>query len=243
MEKKRSLLTIFLSLISINFVSAYIGSGSFSFRDLFYSVDQQSLVLITVFFIFLALINFLLRKGVFKEQKATAGIISFGLALLITYFMEKKYTISQGIYGIGIPENLLTIIIIIVLIFGATWIIRKTKLHGFFLILGLLFIIISFTDWIYQKGALLILGIVLLLVGLWRYSIYRKRRKIEKTIRGGKKYEQKLIGKREKELLKKEIKEKIKMDKEYNRQLRKQQRKNKNTSTQPYSRTKIGFRK
>jgi hypothetical protein len=191
MKEKGVIATIF-SIFALSLVSASNGFGSFSFKDLFYSFDQQSLVLATIFFIFLALINFLLRKGVFKEQKVIAGVISFGIALLITYFMEMKYTISQGIYGIGIPDNMLTIIITIVLIFGATWTIKKTKAHGFLMLLGLLLIIVSFTDLIYQKGALMALGILILLMGLIVYSKFRKKKKIEKTFIGQEKYKQKL---------------------------------------------------
>ena len=181
--KKKGLI-ISLGIFLINFTSAYGSYNSFNMRNLLDSIDPQTMLLVFTFIIIFAFLNFILSKF-FKDKygntnKATAGIISFSISLLAIYGLNKSnFDIENLFYSIGITEGILGILIPIILIVGFIWLSyskkeRKFKFHRPFLILGALLLLTTiFTDFIYEKGTATVLGMILLLIGLWLWRKWK----------------------------------------------------------------------
>ena len=163
-----------LGLASLNFVSAAY-AGTFNLRNLFYGIDGETIAILCIFIIFFAFLNFTLSK-MFKGGGATAGVMAFATSVLATYGLTRTNFSPGNLFrGVGINiDNLTNIIPFIVL---AIFIIlgikkdpetqrRKFKLKRPLIILGTLFIAISFTNLVFEKGALLLMGIIMLVVGL-----------------------------------------------------------------------------
>ena len=183
---QRIKLSILLGLFLLNFVSAYNGYGSFSFSDLLASIDQSMMILGTIFIVTFALLHFSLTKA-FRGNKSIAGVIAFALASLITYGINKMDFNFEGFfYDIGISGDLLYILLPIIILVGIIWLAnikskRTGKKFGFgniFLILGALFIALGLTDLIYEKGAAMVIGLILMIIGIW--AIFKKKRRINK---------------------------------------------------------------
>ena len=178
---KRGLLVGLLSILFINFVSAQFFSsfGRFSITGFLESIGPQDLTLFALFIIFFPIIFYALGK-VFKDNmgqpnKAIAGVIAFGVAILIVYSVYRSgFDITGLFYGWGISTGFLYAVIPIFLlafiIFGL-W--KKWfKISGFIAFLGLFLIIINmFTDIFYEKFTVFVIGFVLLLIGLSKFII------------------------------------------------------------------------
>ena len=175
--QKRGLVLIFISLFLgitfVNFVSAqYYGS---SLSNLLSSIDASTMILLLVLIISFAFINFSLSKSVFRDNKAIAGIIAFSISLGIIYWINSYGISYYGIdiesifydlsYSLGFSGDFLYTIIPIILLVGTIYFIWKFKISKVSLVLGILLIIASFTDFIYEKGIVLIIGIILVIVG------------------------------------------------------------------------------
>lgn len=179
--QKKSVLPV-LSILLINFVSAFshYGYNRFSITGFFSSINPDDMILMTLFIIIFAFINFSLGKF-FKDSygqpnKATAGVVAFAVTSLIIYgFWRTGFDLGGLFYNVGISEDTLFFIMPIVLLVAAIFIAWKVGFAALFLIFGLLIILITrFTDLIYEKGIALIIGFVLFLIGLWLW--WRKRR-------------------------------------------------------------------
>jgi len=179
--QKKSVLPV-LSILLINFVSAFshYGYNRFSITGFFSSINPDDMILMTLFIIIFAFINFSLGK-IFRDSygnpnKATAGVVAFAVTSLIIYgFWRTGFNLSGLFYNVGISEDMLFFIIPIILIVAAIFIVSKIGWAALFLIFGLLMLLITiFTDLIYEKGTALIIGFVLFLIGLWLW--WRKRR-------------------------------------------------------------------
>ena len=160
--QKGKLFIWILSLFFINSVSAY------SLSDLLGSIESSTILLIAVFTISFALLNFALSKF-FKDKygepnKAIVGIVAFVISFLIAYGINKTGFDIEGLFfDIGISSELLYTIIPIIIIGCIILLIWKFKKKSLFILGGLL-ILLSF--FIYEKTLILILGIILLLVGV-----------------------------------------------------------------------------
>ncbi len=175
--QKKSVLPV-LSILLINFVSAFshYGYNRFSITGFFSSINPDDMILMTLFIIIFAFINFSLGK-IFRDSygnpnKATAGVVAFSVTSLIVYgFWRTGFDISGLFYNIGVSEDMLFFIIPIILIMAAIFIAWKVGFAALFLIFGLLMLLITiFTDLIYTKGTALIIGFALLLIGLWLWK-------------------------------------------------------------------------
>lgn len=178
MQKGKLLLTFTIGLFLISFVSAYYGSySSFSLSDLLDSIDSSTMILGAVFIISFAIVNFALVR-VFRDNKATAGIVAFVVSLLITYGINRTGFDFEGLfYGIGISEGFLYTLLPFVLLAGVIYLGIR---FGFGIILigvGSLLIIISFTDLIYSKGGAIFLGVVLIGIGFYVNKKWPKKKK------------------------------------------------------------------
>ena len=185
---KKSLVIPIITLSLINFASAYYGSySSFSLSDLLNSIDSSTMILGAVFIISFALVNFALVRA-FRDNKATAGIVSFAVSLLITYEINRRGFDFEGLfYGIGISEGFLFTLLPFVLLAGVIYLgTRESIGFGITLIgVGSLLIIISFTDLVYAKGVAIFLGIILIGIGLYINKKWSKKKEEEKKWRYG----------------------------------------------------------
>ena len=131
----------------------------------------ENLLLIATFLISFALINFILARFLKNKygqpNKAIAGVIAFAISMLIVYGVHKMgFDLGDFFYDIGISEELLGTLVPLIVLAAVIWLIWKIGICLMLLALGLLLTIVSFTDWVYESGVLLITGIVLLITGL-----------------------------------------------------------------------------
>jgi len=165
--QKRGLLAIALLLISMNLVSAQASLGGF--LDAF---GWENMLLLGTFLISFVLINFILtRVPVFRDRmtgqtnKAVPGIIALILSLFIVYGIYKWEFDIEGMFsGFGIGIEVLQTITAIVILLGIAYLFMKIK-SWIFLIIGILLIILSFTDWIYETSMVFFAGVIS--IGIW----------------------------------------------------------------------------
>lgn len=182
MQKRNVFIFFILSLTLTNLVSAYYGSyRSFSLRSLLDSIDPSTLLLVSVFIIAFAILNFALSRT-FKDHygnpnRAVSGSVSLVISLLIMYGINtSNFNLENFFYDIGINQNLLSTLVPIILIGGGVFIIWRLGLRWFFFISGIGLILIStLTNWVYERGLVLVIGIVSTIIGL--VLLKRKRKK------------------------------------------------------------------
>ena len=134
-------------------------------NDVLYGIDPNTMLLGLLFVIFFALTNFLLSKTI--KERGTSGIISFCIALLAVYGLNRTSLDINGIFaGIGLSDTLIYSVVPILILVGLGFMIWKLKLGLTLVLVGILLIVLSFTDIIYMKTLVLIIGIVLLAIGI-----------------------------------------------------------------------------
>jgi hypothetical protein len=181
--QKRVLLSLILGIFLISFVSA------FTLSDLLENIESSTVLLVAVFTISFAILNFALSKF-FKDKsgepnKAIVGVIAFVMSFLITYGINKTGFDIEGLFfNIGISSELLYTIIPIIIIGGLALIIWKYKKKSLFILGGLL-ILLSF--FIYEKTLILTLGIILVIIGIG-LSFIKKKPRINSGISRAPKY-------------------------------------------------------
>ena len=171
------LLVLLTQAVSAQFFGSY---GEFSITDFFSGIDPATITLGLLFLIFFALLFYALSR-IFKDSygqpnKAIAGIIAFAIAFLIIYGIYRSgFNLEDLFYSFGISSNTFYLIASIIIIIGAIFLIKKIKFCGFLIALGLLLILLSiFTDIFYEKTTVFIVGLVLLVIGLF---LWRRRRR------------------------------------------------------------------
>jgi len=170
-------LLIAVSVISINLISA----ASFSAGKVLDSFDSQTMFLMTLFIIVFAGLFFsasrvFKNKSTGQPERTIAAVVSLAISLFVIYGINKMDMDIQGMfYDIGLSEGLLGIIIPIILIAGLIYLLVKVK-SKILLILGALFILISIADLVYEKEALLWLGIILIVLWIIFSLIFRKKK-------------------------------------------------------------------
>lgn len=185
MKKEGISLSLILIIAVTSFVSAYNGYG-FSIGDFFDSIDPSTMILLCLFFIFTILIKLpLSRAKIFKKNDGTtntamAGLLAALISLLMIYGIYKTgFDVEELLYGIGINEELLGVIIPIILILSFIYLIFKLKELTFLIFAGLFLFIALFTDWVYEEGTLLTIGIVS--IAIWvickAYKIIKGKKK------------------------------------------------------------------
>ena len=181
---KKSVLSIPLGLLLIKFASAYYGSfGNFSFRNLLNSIDPRSITLALLFLIFFAFLNFVLSR-VFRDRygnpnRATAGIIALCISLLAVYGVNRSsWEIQNLLFNIGIPNDLMYIIIAIALLAVIALIVWKFAKNSLFVIGGLLILTSIF---MYEKTIPIVLGTILIIIRCFipkdKWKMKEKRKK------------------------------------------------------------------
>jgi len=174
--KRSGLLLSFLIISLTNFVSAAF--YDFSLESFLYSVGGPStLIYVCLFMIFFGIIYFALLRA-FNYNKAIAGAVSLATALLAVYwFTTFDWNLESFFYSISLPEEILTGIIYFIVIIAIILLVKKFKLCGTLMILGILLMGISSTDLIYENNVGFVIGAVLFLFGLRSCMKKRKARK------------------------------------------------------------------
>jgi len=183
-------LTLLIKFVSAQFFSSY---GRFSLSSFFSSIDPATLTLGILFFVLFALI-FYASSRIFKNpygepNKGIAATIAGGISLLAVYGIYRSgFRLENFFYNIGISTDIIYFIVAVVFIILAIFLIKKIKVQGFLILLGLLLIVLAvFTDFFYEKFTASIIGIVLMIIGLflWRWSKRKKSRKNLKNFNPG----------------------------------------------------------
>lgn len=163
MKRGGIIFSVAVCILLISSVSAY------SLSEVLSQLDETTLLLGLLFVVSFALINFSLSK-LFDSQRGIASIIAFSASLIITYEVNRVgFDIAGFITSFGISSELLFILVPIILIAGLIYLIWKFTLRGVLLIAGALLMGISFTDLVYEKQTLFVIGLILFLIGLWLY--------------------------------------------------------------------------
>jgi len=177
---KRGLLGFPLLILLIQVISAqfYSGYGGFSLGEFFDRIDPQTIILVLLFLIFFALIFYALSR-IFKDpygqpNKGIAGTIAFCISAIIIYGLYRTgFDLGSVFYDWGFSVGSLYPILAVVFLIVAFLLIWKLGFGRFLMTFGLFIILLTaFTEIFYEKGLVLIIGIVLLVVGLllWRRS-------------------------------------------------------------------------
>lgn len=163
MKKRNLILSLTLGTFLINLVSAY---GGFSVSDFLDQISPSNLVLPALFIIFFSFINFSLSK-IFKDNRMAAGISSLAISILIIYGLNHlDFNLDNIFYNIGIPSDVLTILVPLIFIGGVIFLVSKYKLATTFIVVGLFFLAVTvFTDIIYESEFFGVLGAILLVAG------------------------------------------------------------------------------
>ncbi len=156
---KKGVLFFILGIFLINFVSAFNGYSNY--------FDSSLITYGAIFVIFFAMLNFILGRTVFRENKGSRIIISLASSLLAVYGLAtSNFNVGGGYVGsFYVGEYLLTILGVI-LIAGIIYFLSKWGFANALIVLGLLLIGISLTNLVYEKGVVLVFGIILLVIGL-----------------------------------------------------------------------------
>ena len=137
------------------------------------NINSTIIVMGALFLIFFAFLNYVLSK-VFRDKygnvsTATVGVISFCISVLIIYF--GRNTISNIIDGLRFSDTILYVlsgVAILVLLYLFR---KRLRFCMILMLIGAGLILIgALTDWFYQRWFVIVLGIVLLLFGIWLCS-------------------------------------------------------------------------
>ena len=194
MKKGVAGLAVLSFLFFINLASAQFGYGygSFSLADILDSMDPATVTYGLLFFIMFTFIHLALsRLQLFKTTRRTpwgtmesspnvlaSGIISFSVAALIVYYLYRNdYNLESLFYSLGFSVDLVSILFGLALLMAVILIIKKFKWPAFFVILGLLIMVISiFTELIYEKGTAFFIGLVILIIGIYLWNKDKAKR-------------------------------------------------------------------
>jgi len=170
--KEKVVLSSFISLILvvflINFVSAQFYGGISGFLD---SIGSENIALFIIFGVSGLFIKWALGRTM-RDDNKTAGILALLIAFGITaaaHFSGFAYyfDVSELFYFFGISEELLEIIVSLVLIGVLVLVGFKYEFGSALMILGIFLLILSSTDFIYETGITIILGLIFLVLGFW----------------------------------------------------------------------------
>ena len=162
MQKRGLFLSFFSFILGINLVSA------FSISEFLDFVDPSTIILGTFFIISLALIHFALSRAL-RGNTAISAIISLSLSLLIIYGINRFNWDYEGFFfNLGFSSEVLYMVMPAVLLGLIIFLWIKGKLGITLASFGAFLIgVASFTDLVYEKGIVLAIGIILLIVGIY----------------------------------------------------------------------------
>lgn len=164
---KRGSLIPILGILLIGLVSAFNLNYGTYFND-------TSIALGALFVLFFAVINFVLGRTAFGNNTATRTIMSLCISLLAVYGLSTtNFSVQGGYFGKWYIGDYLPTLLTVIFIAGMAFLLYKFKLSRVLIGAGLLLIGLSQTNLIYEKDSVLVVGIILLIIGiffLWRYK-------------------------------------------------------------------------
>src|SRR3989339_438789 len=165
---RRCLLFLFLSIFLIHFINASYNTFSLEnfAENIFDFFDASTIILGSLLILFFIPVNFALRRY-FKNDSG-----AFCVSFLIIYLLNKSGFDFNGLFfSFGFSENLLYSILPIIFLIGFIIFIWYFSFSALFLSSSLiLFILTIFTNFIYEKGAALVFGAILFLIGVWLWN-------------------------------------------------------------------------
>jgi len=194
--KRGILILVFLaSLFLVNFVSAQFfdsyggggffdgfGGGRISLGDFFDSLDPSTVIYGLLFFILFTVLTLALsRVKLFRDAQGqpntiASGVVSFAISAMIVYYLYRSgYNLESFFYDIGFSVDLFSFLLTVVFVLLAFVIIKRYRLGGFFIVSGLFVMFISiFTDLVYEKATAFLIGLILLVIGIFLRKNTRK---------------------------------------------------------------------
>jgi hypothetical protein len=129
-----------------------------------YNIDANFIVLTLLFVIFFVIIQFALSKSL--KDKTSASIIALCASLLAIYGIYRGGFDLSGIFNnVGISEEIIYTVLPLVILAGLIYLFWKVRLGVVLGILG--FIFIAGSRFVYEKATVLIVGIIVLVIGIF----------------------------------------------------------------------------
>lgn len=161
---KNRLLSFFILITAIGFASAA------GLSDILNAIDETTILFFAVFIVSFSLLFFALNRVFKKENTTTSGIISVVISFLIVYGINRSgFSIQNSLYGFGISQEVLGIVIPIIVIAGVIFLIVKLRKNSL-AVLGALFVFTGL--WVYTKALFITIGIILIII--WVFLFFRK---------------------------------------------------------------------
>ena len=171
---------LMIKLVSAQFFGSY--GGSFSIVSFLDSIGAENITFMALFIIFFAVLFYSLSR-LFKDSygqpnKPIAGVLAFAISALISYGIYRSgFDLTGLLYGWGIDTSFLYPVISIAILLFAGLMIKYVGFGMFLMLLGAFFLYIAlFTDIVYEKTFLAILGGILAVLGfvIWRRKAARR---------------------------------------------------------------------
>ena len=178
------LLSSILIIFLLNFVSAVsYYYNRFSLTGLFDSISSENMILFFFFIIVLVMVGVVLKRvPLFVDKmgnpsRGPIAVLALSIATLATYGIYQSGFGLEGLFSnIGVSGDLLYPVLSVILIIAFVIMLWQFRIGWSLIIIGLLtLIVVFFTDAIYEEGLASLIGIILLLVGLWIKSRSNQR--------------------------------------------------------------------
>ena len=156
------------------------------FEEIFNQIDSSTVFFVLSFLISFTLIHLSLSRVLNKSPQA-AGVLAFLVALGVAYGLwYSGFEFEDFLDNIGWDTDLLIPIIYLVILIGIIYLLFKFGLGIMLMMAGIIFSLLSIIA--YEKGFMVISGIVLILIGIffwWRKNRSPKLPKSETSPRNG----------------------------------------------------------
>lgn len=169
---KKELFLGLIFILGIGVISAYGGSfNNLSLTGLFSELNVSMYLNALLFLTLFAALYWLVGKSPLGENRAVNWIVSLCLASFSLWgILRSGFSLQNLLYSLGISEDLLPTLLWIIGIAICVFLIIKFSFRKFLGILSMLagatLIILSLLDMVYAKGAGIMIGAGLLLLGL-----------------------------------------------------------------------------
>lgn len=165
-----------LFIFMINLVSA-ASYNSFSIQGFFNQIAMSDLLIFATFVITFLVFQIPLKRA-FVGNERTAVVISMILSLAVSWGVARfNLDLSSLLFGLGIDEEILWIIIPLIILAGLLYLAYKFNVGVILILLGIFILAIAVsTDLIYSEGMAIVLGIIFLLGGVAAIKIRERLR-------------------------------------------------------------------
>lgn len=197
MEKgiQKSIFAAVLSILGMSLIQAYYGGG---LEGRLGAVNPQDLYLAIAFIVSFFIFNIAFSRF-FKEEESgkTAWIPALFLAIGTTYGLWRTGFNMDIIFGrINMSYEILSITLGILVLIFVIFLMKKAKkkfnikfkTNVFFVILGIIFLLLGIQNMVYSAGASILIGIILVVVGF-----FPAINKMLKSLKGNKKEKYEVI--------------------------------------------------